>query len=140
MPGYRRHALGPTRSPRRGRSRGRCGGVSIFGFPTAKKAGAIKECDAPSIYKIVQGKSGVLSVYFTPFYRQVVNYEFRWGPQGRDRFSPDAWAETRQLRQGRRPVVVENLTPGTIYCFQVRAYCTNETIPNGAASAARMGI
>jgi len=110
------------------------------GFQPQRKAGAVKECDAPSIYKIVQGKSGVLSVYFTPFYRQVIKYEFRWGPQVRNSFSPDAWTETRHLRQGRRPIVVENLTPGTIYCFQVRAYRTNETYTEWSGIASLMCI
>jgi hypothetical protein len=88
----------------------------------------------------VQGKSGVLSVYFTPFYRRSSITNFRWGPQSRYSFSPDAWAETRQLRQGRRPVVVENLTPGTIYCFQVRAYRTNETYTEWSGIVTRMCI
>ena len=87
-----------------------------------------KECDAPSIYKIVQGKSGVLSVYFTPFYRQVNYYEFRWAASSQQFFSrrmegnpPSAIRQTARYR--RKPNArYDLLLPGARVPYQRNLY------------------
>ena len=72
----------------------------------------------PVIVKIGQGKSGELLVSFTPFYRKAVHYQLRYGADG---VAPDEWT-IETLLQARRAARVDNLTPGTVYAFQVRAF------------------
>ena len=47
------------------------------------------------------------------------SYELRWAPAG-DGKMPDAWT-SRPLASTRPPALIESLTPGTAYFFQVRA-------------------
>src|SRR5881628_2086813 len=86
-------------------------------YPLARRNRAVSK---PRILKIRQGKTGELLVYFTPLYRKAVHYELRHGAQGADGMPPETWTG-ESLLQARRPARIENLTPGTIYVFQVRA-------------------
>ena len=45
-----------------------------------------------------------------------------------------------QSKQARRPALIQNLTPGTIYCFQVRVYKNDETFSNWSDTATKMSI
>src|SRR5439155_899003 len=68
--------------------------MAIFlssGFEAVSAPGATEQCPTPTILKIRQGKSGELLVFITPLYRQIVQYELRYGPQAADGAPPDEW-------------------------------------------------
>ena len=116
--------------------------MAIFlssGFEAVSAPGATEQCPMPTILKIRQGKSGELLVFITPLYRQIVQYELRYGPQAADGAPPDEWT-VQILIQARRPVRVENLTPATIYAFQVRALGKTGVYTDWSDSATRMCI
>jgi hypothetical protein len=73
----------------------------------------------PEIKGIDQGKTGVLLVAVTPVDKALM-YEIRYAPVGGGGVNPI----TITAPQARKAVPIENLTPGTIYTFQVRAYGT----------------
>jgi hypothetical protein len=109
------------------------------GFEPAGKSGPTGAI-APRILKIKQGKSGELYVSYEAFYRQVMYYQLRYGPQGPGGALPNAWMETLQSKQARRPALIQNLTPGTTYCFQVRVYKNDETFSDWSNTATKMSI
>jgi hypothetical protein len=111
----------------------------LSGFELAGKSGSSDEI-VPRILQIKQGKSGEFFVSFLAFYRKVIYYELRYGPQGPDGVLPDPWMPPLQSRQARRPILVQNLIPGTIYCFQVRVYKNNETFSDWSQTAIKMVI
>jgi hypothetical protein len=116
--------------------------VALFllsGFELAGKSGPSGEI-VPRILQIKQGKSGEFYVSFPAFYRQVLYYQLRWGPQGPGGALPDPWLGPLQSRQARRPMLIRNLTPGTIYCFQVRVYKNDETFTDWSQTATKMSI
>jgi hypothetical protein len=109
------------------------------GFEPAGKSGPTGAI-APRIVKIKQGKSGEFYVWYEAFYRQVMYYELRYGQQGPDGAPPNPWVGPLQSKQARRPALIQNLTPGTIYCFQVRVYKNDETFSNWSDTATKMSI
>jgi hypothetical protein len=110
------------------------------GFDPIGKAGCANPTLIPRILKITQGKSGELYVSYEPFYRKVIHYQLRHGPQGPGGEPPDPWTDTLTLRQARRPALITRLTPGTIYCFQVRVFKNDETYSDWSSTATRMCI
>ena len=118
------------------------GNMDVFlssGFEPAGKSGPTGAI-VPRILKIKPGKSGELYVSYEAFYRQVLYYELRYGPQGPGGAPPNPWMELLQSKQARRPALIRNLTPGTIYCFQVRVYKNDETYSNWSNTATQMSI
>jgi hypothetical protein len=116
--------------------------MSVFvlsGFELAGKSGPSGDV-VPRILKIKQGKSGEFNVWIQAFYRKVIYYELRWGPQGPEGALPNTWMPSLQSRQGRRPMLIQNLTPGTIYCLQVRVYRNDETFTDWSPAATKMAI
>jgi hypothetical protein len=111
--------------------------VLSSGFEPAGKSGPTGAI-VPRILKISQGKSGELYVSYEAFYRQVLYYELRYGPQGRGGTPPNPWMGPLQSKQARRPALIQNLTPGTTYCFQVRVYKNDETYSDWSATATKM--
>ena len=109
------------------------------GFEAAGKSGPTGAIVA-RILKITNGKSGELYVWCAAFYRQVVYYELRYGPRGPGGELPNPWMAPIQSRQARRPVLIQNLIPGTVYCFQVRVYKNDETFSNWSNTVTRMSI
>jgi len=109
------------------------------GFELIRSPGATEPCPKPRILKIRQGKTGELLVYFTPLYRKAVHYELRHGAQSADGMLPETWT-VESLLQARRPARIENLTPGTIYVFQVRAFGKTGVYTDWSDSATRMCI
>jgi hypothetical protein len=107
------------------------------GFEPAGKSGPTGAI-VPRILKIKQGKSGELYVSYEAFYRQVLYYELRYGPQGPSGAPPNPWMESLQSKQARRPALVQNLTPGTNYCFQVRVYKNDETFSGWSDTVTKM--
>jgi hypothetical protein len=115
------------------------GNMEIFvtsGFEAIRAPSPAEQCPTPLILKIKQGKSGELLVSFTPFYRKAAHYQLRYGVVGT---SPDSWT-VETLLQARRPVRVENLTPGTDYGFQVRAFGKTGKYTDWSSQASRMCI
>ena len=116
--------------------------MSIFvlsGFELAGKSGASDDV-VPRILKIKQGKSGEFNVWYQAFYRKVIYYELRWGQHGPEGALPNTWMPSVQSRQGRRPMLIRNLTPGRIYSFQVRVYKNDETFTDWSPAAVKMVI
>jgi hypothetical protein len=109
------------------------------GFEPAGKSGPTGAI-VPRILKIKHGKSGELYVWYEAFYRQVLYYELRYGQQGPGGTPPNPWMKPVQSKQARRPALIQNLTPGTIYCFQVRVYKNNDTFSNWSDTATKMSI
>lgn len=109
------------------------------GFELAGKSGP-NVLIVPCILKITQGKSGELYIWFQPFYRQVVHYELRGGPEGPDGALPDPWTISIISKQARRPTLVQNLKRATTYCFQVRVYKNDETYSDWSSTVSRMCI
>jgi hypothetical protein len=107
------------------------------GFEPAGKSGPTGAI-VPRILKVKQGKSGEVYVSYEAFYRQVMFYELRYGPQGPGGEPPNPWMESLQSKQARRPALIQNLTPGTIYCFQVRVYKNDETFSDWSNTATKM--
>jgi hypothetical protein len=107
------------------------------GFEPAGKSGPTRAI-VPRILKIKHGKSGELYVSYEAFYRQVLYYELRYGQQGRGGQLPDPWMKPFQSKQARRPALIQNLTPGTVYCFQVRVYKNDETFSDWSNTATKM--
>src|SRR5215470_13163226 len=60
------------------------------GFEPAGKSTPTRAI-VPRILKIKQGKSDELYVSYEPFYRQVLYYELRYGPQRTDEALPNPW-------------------------------------------------
>jgi len=75
--------------------------------------------DQPSIVRIDQGQTGQLLVNVTRVPKARV-YEIRYGPPGSGT-SPAPWPSIT-VGSARKATPVNNLTPGTTYAFQVRAY------------------
>jgi hypothetical protein len=107
------------------------------GFEPAGKSGPTRAI-VPRILKIKYGRSGELYVLYEAFHRQVLYYELRYGPQGPGGELPDPWMNPLQSKQARRPALIQNLTPGTIYCFQVRVYKNDETFSDWSNTATKM--
>lgn len=74
----------------------------------------------PRILRIKQRKTGELLVSFTPFYRKASRYDLRYAVSSQDG-SPENW-EIVVLGKARPAARVGDLTPGTTYVFQVRAF------------------
>lgn len=91
-------------------------GFEVF---ATSSPGPTDPCPQPRILNIRQGHSGELLVSFTALYRQAAAYELRHAPQNADE-SSDTWT-ARTLTKARPAVRISDLTPGTIYAFQVRA-------------------
>src|SRR5579862_3689457 len=72
------------------------------GFEPAGKSGP-RGAIVPRILKIKHGKSGELYVWYEAFYRQVLYYELRYGPQRPDGTPPNPWMASLQSKQARRP-------------------------------------
>lgn len=109
------------------------------GFEPAGKSGRTGVI-VPRILKIKQGKSGEFCVSYLAFYRRVLYYELRYGPQGPRGALPERWMPTVQSKQARRPALIQNLTPGTIYCVKVRVYKNDETFSDWSHTATKMAI
>jgi hypothetical protein len=107
------------------------------GFEPAGKSAPARAI-VPRILKIKHGKSGELYVSYEPFYRQVVYYELRYGAQASGGALPSSWIGPLQSKQARWPTLIQNLTPGTIYCFQVRVYKNDETLSDWSNTATKM--
>jgi hypothetical protein len=107
------------------------------GFEPAGKSGPTGAI-LPRILKLKQGKSGELYVWYQAFYRQVLYYELRYGAQGPDGALPDPWMPSLESKQARRPTLIQNLTPGKIYCFQVRVYKNDEAFSDWSSTATKM--
>ncbi|HEY2380104.1 MAG TPA: fibronectin type III domain-containing protein [Terriglobia bacterium] len=107
------------------------------GFEPAGKSGPTAPV-VPRILKLTQGKSGELLAWYQAFYRRVVQYELRGGAQGRDGTPPNPWTISLTSKQARRPARIQNLTPGTIYSFQVRVYKNDETYSDWSNPVTRM--
>jgi hypothetical protein len=74
----------------------------------------------PSIEAVVQGpNSGQLKVTIAPL-PKVVALELRHGAVPAGGGTPAAWIQ--EMIATKKPVIYENLTPGTVYMFQVRAF------------------
>jgi hypothetical protein len=87
-------------------------------LPTVRKSP--QPMDTPQILKIAHGaNSGLLVVSLSPTHRKVVKYELRYGPAESDP-NTASWI-TSSIAVYRRPATIDNLTPGTVYAFQVRA-------------------
>jgi hypothetical protein len=106
------------------------------GFEPVSGRGATTESPVPRIARITQGQIGELIASVTPLYRKVVHYQLRKGVAGT---SPDTWP-IQNLLQAKRPVRVQNLTPGTVYAFQVRALGKNGDYTEWSPIATRMCI
>lgn len=105
------------------------------GFEPIRGRGATPPAfPVPVIAKVTQGKTGELFASVTPLYRRVVHYQFRNGVAGT---SPDTWP-VQNLLQAKRPVHVQNLTPGTVYAFQVRALAKTGDYTDWSPIATRM--
>jgi hypothetical protein len=111
----------------------------LSGFELAGKSGPSGDV-VPRILKIKQGKSGEFYVWYEAFYRRVLYYELRWGRQGPGGTLPNSWMPSVQSKQARRPALIQNLTPGTIYCFQVRVFKNDETFSDWSQPANKMSI
>jgi hypothetical protein len=109
------------------------------GFEPAGKSTPTRAI-VPRILKIKQGRSGELYVSYEAFYRQVLYYELRYGQEGPGGELPDPWMKTLQSKQARRPALIQNLTRGAIYCFQVRVYKNDETFSDWSDTATKMSI
>ena len=107
------------------------------GFQPAGKSGPTGAI-VPRILNIKQGKSGEFYVSYEAFYRQVLYYELRYRLQGPDGAPPNPWTEPLQSKQARRPALIQNLTPGKTYCFQVRVYKNDETYSEWSNTATKM--
>ena len=82
------------------------------------------------------GKTGEFFVYFTAHYRKAVHYHMRYGVDGTP---PETWT-IETLLQAKRAANVTNLTPGTIYAFQVRAFGKTGVYTDWSNSITRMCI
>jgi hypothetical protein len=100
----------------------------------------VSEVQVARILKIKDGKSGEVYAWYEAFYRQVLYYELRYGPQGPGGAPPNPWMKSLQSKQARRPALIQNLTPGTIYYFQVRVYKDDDTFSNWSDTATKMSI
>jgi len=109
------------------------------GYELAGKSGPSGPI-VPRILKIKQGKSGEFYVSFKAFYRQVLQYQLRGGAQGLDGTLPDPWTISLTSKQARRPALVQNLTPGAVYCFQVRVFKNDETYSGWSDTATKRVI
>jgi hypothetical protein len=76
----------------------------------------------PTVESVDQGKTGELRANVTPVEKARM-YEVRIAPLGPGGAPPTTWI-TVPAASARKPIAVENLTPGTTYVFQVRAYGT----------------
>ena len=92
----------------------------------------------PRILKVTFGKSGELYVWSEAFYRQVQYYELRYGPRGPGGELPNPWMPSIQSKQARRPSLIQGLTPGTVYCFQVRVRKNDETFSDWSNTVTKM--
>ena len=107
------------------------------GFEPAGKSGPTGAIVA-RILKFKHGKSGELYVWYQAFYRRVLQYELRYGLQGPGGTLPDPWMDSLKFKQARRPALIQNLTPGSIYCFQVRVFKNDETYSDWSSTATKM--
>ena len=73
-----------------------------------------------SIVQIDQGASGQFKVRVEPLPKARL-YEIRYGAAGAGGALPATWTSVT-IPNAVKPAVVSNLTPGTTYVFQVRAY------------------
>ncbi|PYS14352.1 MAG: hypothetical protein DMG15_08430 [Acidobacteria bacterium] len=76
--------------------------------------------DQPQISRVDQGKSGELLVKVTPVQR-ARHYEIRYGALGTGGTPATTFGSTA-IASAQKAASVDNLTPGTTYTFQVRAY------------------
>ena len=74
----------------------------------------------PTIDHVEQGKTGELLVVATAVAKARI-YEIRYGQVGAGGAAPSTF-QTATVAKVRKPVPIENLTPGTTYMFQVRAF------------------
>jgi hypothetical protein len=77
----------------------------------------LQSLDQPVIDRLDQGKSGELLAIVKPV-AGARNYEIQYAPAGG---ASPVWTKIT-VATARKPVPVENLTPGTTYMFQVRAF------------------
>ena len=73
----------------------------------------------PPINSVDQGKSGEMLVNVDPVENALI-YEVEWAPLSTGG-TPPVWTKMT-VATVRKPVSVENLTPGTTYMFHVRAF------------------
>ncbi len=79
----------------------------------------LQSLDQPVIDRLDQGKSGELLAIVKPV-AGARTYEIQYAPAVSGGASP-VWTKIT-IATARKPVPVENLTPGTTYMFQVRAF------------------
>jgi Fibronectin type III domain len=79
-----------------------------------------KPLDQPVITYIDHGQSGELVVSIKPV-KGARHYDLRRGPEGPGGAEPATWV-TITVAQTKPATVVDGLTPGMTYAFQVRAY------------------
>lgn len=110
---------------------------ALSGFELAGKSGPNGPV-VPRILWIKQAKSGAFYVSYQAFYRQVLQYQLRGGVKGPNAMLPGSWTISLTSKQARRPALIENLTPGTIYSFQVRVQKNDETYTDWSPAVSKM--
>jgi hypothetical protein len=91
----------------------------LAGFQAASTARTAAAPETPSIDSVVPGPaSGQSKVTFKRGKRALV-HDFRYGVTPAGGGLPSTWTEIRLGSS--KPLLVSNLTPGTVYTFQVRA-------------------
>jgi hypothetical protein len=91
------------------------------GFQPAIYAHSTPQALPPAgIVKIDQGTTGQFLVTLKSLSRARL-YELRYGAAGAGGATPATWT-SQTIPNAKRAVVIDNLTPGTTYVFQVRAY------------------
>ncbi len=110
------------------------------GFQAVSKGRAATPPLSQSIRKITEGpKSGVLLVWLLAV-AGALSYELRWAPvaTGSSATAAPAWISSL-VPSTHPPATVSNLTPGTIYQFEVRVLGKNGWLDWGG-NATRMAI
>jgi hypothetical protein len=99
------------------------GDMAIFlssGFvPRSTTASPPQPLPQPNILRVDQGNTGQLLAIIKAV-RRARNYDVRYAPLGTGG-TPGAWT-TITVPSAKSAVAINNLTPGTTYTFQVRAY------------------
>ena len=111
---------------------------SGFEVSATSASGPADACPQPEILKVRQGPLGELLVSFSALYREAVRYELRHAAHDADG-KPGVWT-SRLLTKARPAVRIGNLTPGTVYAFQVRALGKNGNHADWSNCVTRMCI
>jgi hypothetical protein len=78
--------------------------------------------EKPRIRKVDHGHvSGQLRVWMPPSLRKIVRYDLRYVPIDGEGVPTGEWKETA-ITSSQGPTTIDNLKPGILYAFQIRAY------------------